>query len=206
MKARAVVVLLVVATVVAALWWQSRGMVYVRSHVNGKRYLVKNMPLKDQVADCLAEMELRVRRFLIDAERMYPDDERLVNIRRRWNGTFHETPTHARDIAYSVGKDAIFVCVRSADGTAVEDSNTCMFVVLHELAHVACSDWGHPPKFWEIMRWLLELAETTGAYTYQDFGATKTSYCGRPLGTSPLTCLKHGTCRSEVGGKKKTLQ
>lgn len=180
------------------VWWQRRGMVRVTSRINGRQYLVKRLPLREQVADTLAEMELRVRRFLVAAEAAYPDDVRLANIRRRWNGTLSETPDHAKDIAYSVGKDAVFVCVRTADGAGVEDMNTCMFVLLHELAHVATSDWGHPPVFWSNMRWLLEVAESTGHYVYQDFESTKTTYCGRRLGGNPLTCLKHGACRSEV--------
>lgn len=194
----ALVALVALAVAIAAWWWRRRGMVYVTSHINGKRYLVKNRPLKDRVADTLAEMELRVRRFLVAAEKLYPDDVRIRNIRRRWNGTLSETPDNARDIAYSVGKDAVFVCVRTPDGQGVEDMNTCMFVLLHELAHVATSDWGHPPVFWTNMRWLLEVAETTGHYVYQDFEASRTTYCGRRLGGNPLTCLKHGACRSEV--------
>lgn len=194
----ALLALLALLAGAASLWWRRRGMVHVTSHINGKKYLVKNKKLKERVADTLAEMELRVRRFLVAAEKLYPDDVRIRNIRRRWNGTLSETPDHARDIAYSVGKDAVFVCVRTPDGADVEDMNTCMFVLLHELAHVATSDWGHPPVFWSNMRWLLEVAETTGHYVYQDFEANKTTYCGRQLGGNPLTCLKHGACRSEV--------
>lgn len=195
--AKAVVVAAAVAVVLWGLYraWPRR-MKWVRSELTGKEYRVKNMEGFQAVADRLAFMELRVREFLDGAEAYAPGDPRLANIRRRWNGTLEETPNDA-DVAYSVGKDTISVCVRGQTG-ALESENTCMFVLLHELAHVATDRYGHTAEFWSNMRLLLELAERTGTYTYQDFDSSATSYCGRPLAGSPLSCVKRGSCASQL--------
>lgn len=183
--------------VLLALYWAwPRRMVSVRSTLTGKRYRVKNQEGAAEVADLLASLELRVRRFLHEAERYAPGDHRLRNIKARWNGTLAET-LDDKDVAYSVGKDAVSVCVRSADG-GLETENTAMFVLVHELAHVATDTYGHKPEFWANMKFLLELAERTGTYTYQDFDAGTVTYCGRPLTASPLTCVKAGKCKSEL--------
>ena len=183
-----------VAVAVYVAW--PRRMAYVHSHVTGKAYLVKNLPNSQAVADRLALMEHRVRDFLHKAKAHAPGDRRLHNIRMRWNGTLTET-SEDKDVAYSIGKGAISICVRSPSGGLV-DENSCMFVLLHELAHVATDTYGHEHRFWPNMKFLLELAERTGSYTYQDFERTETSYCGIPLTSSPLSCVKNATCKSEL--------
>ena len=175
--------------------WPKR-MTRVRSDLTGKWYKVKNLPDARAVADRLAGMEIRLNTFLRKAEAYAPGDPRLANIRARWNGTLAETLNDA-EIAYSLGKDAISVCVRGSDGT-LESENTAMFVLLHELAHVATDTYGHAPEFWANMKLLLELAEATGTYVYQDFDTERVTYCGRPLAVSPLTCVKKGACSSEL--------
>lgn len=190
-----------VALAVALLIWAvsaawPRRMRWVHSEVTNKQYYVKNMEGAGAVADRLAFMELRIREFLHKALEYAPGDARLENIRRRWNGTLAETPSD-QDVAYSISKDAISVCVRSPTG-ALESENTSMFVLLHELAHLATDEYGHPPEFWNNMRFLLEVAEVTGAYKYEDYDGRRVTYCGRRLAGSPLACVKSGACKSEL--------
>ena len=192
---------LVVALVVLGLawWWWStnRSMVYRKSYITGKEYFVKNMGKCDMVADRLAELEVHLRKFLNEAAILYPEDPLIKNIRTRWSGTLAETPENSKDIAYSVSKDSIFICIRTEDGQGVQDFNTAVFVLIHELAHVGNNSWGHNHQFWASMRTLLEMAEATGFYTYQDFGGRDVvTFCNRQLGSSPLTCIKNGQCRS----------
>ncbi len=194
---------LVLAVIILCAWWwwstASKGMMYKRSYITGKEYYVKNMKNSAKVADRLAELEVHLRKFLNEAAIMYPEDPLIKNIRRRWNGTLAETADHSKDIAFSVGKDAIFVCLRKEDGMTIEDFNTSVFVLIHELAHVATNSWGHKPEFWANMRSLLEMAEQTGFYKYQDFGGEDVvTYCNRKLGSNPLTCVKNGQCRSAL--------
>jgi hypothetical protein len=187
-----------VAVVVAAVLLWPRRLVWTRAPSTGKHYRVKPLPDREAAADRLADLEARLRSFLDAADQVAPGDPRLRNVRRRWNGTLAETPT-AKDVAYSIGKDSVYMCVRDPSGR-LDDVNTSLFVLIHELAHLATDDWGHPAVFWTNMKFLLELAERTGTYTYQDLDSGVVTYCGRVLGGSPLSCVKNGSCASELRG------
>ena len=167
---------------------------------NGKSYEVRNMRGAPEVAQRLADLEHALRRMMRKARDSMPGDPRLKNIKRRWNGTLREARP-GNDIAYSIGKDAVYVCVRDASG-ALGDWNTCMFVLLHELAHVATDEWGHPPRFWRNMTFMLELAESMGYYRYESYERGHVTYCGRHISSSPLTCVKDGACDSALAGPR----
>lgn len=199
----AVVVAMVLAAWAAWIAWP-RTRLLVRSELTGKAYAVRNDGGAQAVADRLAALEVRIREFLDRAEALAPGDPRLRNIRERWDGTLAETAETDVEVAYSVDKVAISLCVRRANG-ALEPENTSMFVLLHELGHVATDTYGHRRVFWANMRFLLELAEATGSYVYEDFDSVSTSYCGTPLRDSPLTCVKNRACASELAASKKSL-
>jgi hypothetical protein len=165
--------------------------VWLRSAVTGKEYEVRPGPTAQRRADRLADLELRLHDLLRRGETVAPGDDRLAAIRRRWDGTLAETHA-AEDVAFSMDKRTVHVCLRG------EDANAAMFVLLHELAHVATTDYGHSDAFWGNMRFLLELAERLGLYQYQDYAAAATTYCGHPLGASPLSCVKERTCASTL--------
>lgn len=187
-------VFLVLVAVAAYFLVQPRTMVQVRSMITGKEYAVKRGPDSQRMADRLATLEMRLRRLLDGASASMPDDPRIAAIRRRWDGTLSEVEAD-QEVAFSVDKSSVHLCLRDQHGR-LEDLNTSMFVLLHELAHVATQDYGHSAAFWANMRFLLELAERLGLYTYHDYASKTTTYCGHPLGSSPLTCVKNRTCTS----------
>lgn len=187
--------LCLVALVLAVAWvlLQPGDMVEVRSGV-GKAYSVRRAPDAQAVADRLAELEAAVHRLLREGERLVPGDPRLRAIRERWDGTLSEVEA-ADEVAFSVDKSSVHVCLRDSAGR-LEGRNASMFVLIHELAHVATADYGHSPEFWANMRFLLELAERAGLYAYEDYDSNRTTFCGHPLGASPLTCVKDRSCAS----------
>lgn len=187
---------LVVALVAALLVMRPSDMVYVRSSLTGKEYAVKKAPDAQAMADRLAELEHRLRRLLDGSAALTPGDTRLNTIRRQWDGTLSEVQV-AGEVAFSVDKSSISVCLRDSQGR-IEDLNTSMFVLLHELAHVATADYGHSRQFWDNMQFLLEVAEALGLYVYENYDAAATTFCGHPVGASPLTCVKTGGCKSQL--------
>lgn len=190
------VCMLVLLGIAAYVLLRPRNMIYVQSKVTGKTYAVKKAPDAQQMADRLATLEQRLHSLLEGAEAIAPGDPRISAIRRRWDGTLSEVEA-AGEVAFSVDKASVHVCLRDSSG-AIEDANTSMFVLLHELAHVATKDYGHSKEFWANMQFLLELAERLGLYTYADYDASTTTFCGHPLGASPLTCVKNSTCASAL--------
>ena len=190
-------ILMVVLLLVAALViLRPRSMIQVRSTITNKDYTVRKLPDAQLMADRLALLEQRLHRLLDGAARLMPDDPRIAAIRRRWDGTLSEVEA-AEEVAFSVNKTSIHVCLRDNQGR-IEDINASMFVLIHELAHVATADYGHSQEFWANMRFLLEVAERLGLYAYENYDGSKTTFCGHPLGSSPLTCVKRGTCTSSM--------
>lgn len=174
-----------------------RTMISVKSSITGKEYTVRRGPEAQLTADRLASLEIRLRKLLDGAAARMPDDPRIVAIRRKWDGTLSEVEA-ADEVAFSVDKTSIHVCLRDPNGR-MEDLNTSMFVLIHELAHVATHDYGHSPEFWANMRFLLELAEQLGVYSYDNYAGRDATFCGHPLGVSPLTCVKNRSCESTLG-------
>jgi hypothetical protein len=173
--------------------------------LNGKIYKVRKeakssttsttTPL--QVAAFLEQLENKTKQFLHDGLKASPGDARLLRIQKRWDGRLKETSFHSKDIAYSVKKEAVYVCVRDKKGDLV-DPTVAFFVLLHEFAHVACPEIGHTDSFWRIFRWLLELAERLGHYAWNHHEKMPQLYCGRHIYSSPLTCVKKGSCSSLI--------
>lgn len=167
-----------------------------------KSYLVKNLNDGHRVADHLQQLENHMKAFLDAALKAVPGDPRLERIRGRWDGDLAEVDDPKENIAYSLGKSVIHVCVRQSDGT-LAPINSCFFVLCHELAHIATPEYGHTQDFWKNMRFLLELGEALGYYRYVNHDEEPQMLCGRSLGSSPVTCVKTQACKSTISRKKK---
>ncbi len=186
------VLLWVIGLLCAFIFISVQSSVWRTSSISGAAYYVKNKPDSQQAADHLALLDTMVKRLLSMADQ---NDPRIQNIHARWSGTLSETPDTADNVAYSLGKNSIFICVREKDGR-LTDINTGMFVLLHELAHVSTDSYGHTKEFWKNMKYLLEVADEFGIYKYVNHDTHAESLCGRALGTNPLTCVKNKTCAS----------
>jgi hypothetical protein len=60
--------------------------------------------------------------------------------------------------SYTINKKVIHLCTKDPQNGTYYDRNTLMFVVLHELAHVLCTDVGHTDNFSIINQALLDHA------------------------------------------------
>jgi hypothetical protein len=62
-----------------------------------------------------------------------------------------------------------------------------MFVVIHELAHIANERWGHSSEsqFWEIFKFLLHEAKLCGMHTPVDYSKYPVMYCGLNVNYNP---------------------
>jgi hypothetical protein len=84
--------------------------------------------------------------------------------------------------------EAMRLCLRSKErpGELVSE-DTLMFVVLHEISHIAAYDtWGHTPRFWQVFKFILQEAVAAGMYIPVDYAAAPVNYCGLNLSHNPL--------------------
>ena len=97
-------------------------------------------------------------------------------------------PTASGDNTYTVDKGAkMLVCLRSRETFLLHDLHTVMFVVLHELAHIANEKWGHSSEsqFWEIFKFLLHEAKECGMHEPVDYEKRPIRYCGLDVNYNP---------------------
>ena len=193
------------AAVGGVVWMSSHGSThptrYVTSSINGKSYRVLDRQDGAEAADALATLESKIGDLLDAADDIVPGDPRFANIRDRWSGTLHEIDG-SDNIAYSVDKSDVYICVRAKDGSVDTELNDSMFVLLHELSHVANRTYGHGTDFWKTFKFVLEVSEKSGVYTFRDYDRSSVEVCGRVINTTPLSCVKNGECFSELSGER----
>jgi len=78
------------------------------------------------------------------------------------------------------------LCLRRKDNGELHDENTIMYVILHELAHMVNTEWGHEKDFWDKFQFLLNEAVSIGIYTPIDYSKKPVKYCGLDIKYSPL--------------------
>lgn len=166
---------------------------YVKSSIDNHEYLVRNMPDKQQAADLLAEIKKRLSQLVdhldqnIDKEKDKKED--IVRLKKNYRpDNISESSPGNKYTSYSINKgEKIVFCIRSKGlYTNLEDINTLMFVAIHELAHLMTKEIGHPPIFWENMKYLLQKGIDLGIYKKQNFSSKPVSYCGTKITNSPL--------------------
>ena len=99
-----------------------------------------------------------------------------------------ETPDDEKNTSYTINKgEKIVICLRSKLLSEIHDINTIMYVVIHELAHVACPEFGHTPLFKKIFIFLLKESYKINIYTPIDYRKKPQDYCGMTINEYLLT-------------------
>lgn len=174
------------AVAIGAMYFRSgsQDVAYVRSDVDGNEYLVRREADALEAANTMAHLNARVQSLISHLAFKLPEDERVVLIRERYNpAALSEGGHNSGHTSYSVDKGRrIVMCLRSRgeDGKhgPVQSINLLMYVLLHELAHLATEELGHTPAFWENFGFLKREAADLGVYKETDFSSAPQSYCG----------------------------
>jgi len=165
--------------------------VKVRSTVDGKEYKVRDLPDKQEAANLMATLRVKLVKLCDALEKKYPDKEqvkRMVQNFRSDPDRFIEATPDSEHTSSTVNKgESIHMCLRQRDGhdESLVNENVMMFVALHEFGHVITESVGHEPEFWNNFGWLLQEAEAMNLYRYTDFAAHPVNYCGVHITDSP---------------------
>lgn len=92
------------------------------------------------------------------------------------------------DTSFTINKgDIIAICIRSPlEHNEILSINTIMFVVLHEISHIAATSYDHPDEFWEIFKWVLMKSKEAGLFISPDYGKNSVAYCGMNINYNPM--------------------
>ena len=166
-------------------------LVPVQSTVDGKTYNVRDLPDKQQAANVMATLRLKLVKLCDALEKKYPDKlqvKLMVQNFRSDPARFIEATPDSEHTSSTVNKgESIHMCLRQREGNdeSLVDENVMMFVALHEFGHVCTESVGHEPEFWNNFGWLLKEAEAMGLYKYTDFAAHPVNYCGVHITDAP---------------------
>ena len=159
-------------------------LVDVKSNIDGMTYKVRDMNDKQDAANLLSKVRLKIARFTEHLEKSYrdrPQIKRMMENFRADPNRFIEATPDSDHTSYSVNKgEKIHLCLRqrkTGDESLVKEE-IMIFVAIHELGHTITQSIGHEPEFWNNFAWLLKEAEKLGIYTHTDFTAHPVAYCG----------------------------
>jgi predicted metal-dependent hydrolase len=161
---------------------------YVKSKIDGKEYLVRNVDDKQEAADLLSNMSININKLLDFLKEKYDSDPVKRLIKKYDPTNITESSASSKYTSYSVNKgEKIVLCIRSRDDDAkLIDLNTLMFVVLHELAHIMTVSVGHTEEFWTNFKFLLTKGIELDIYKEIDYSKNPQKYCGITITDSPL--------------------
>lgn len=169
---------------------------YVKSTIDNREYLVRNLPDAQEASDLLAKIHGNNKKLIevvnTEANQKEYTKQNLIDIERLTknyrNGNISESNPGNKYTSYSINKgEKIVFCIRSKNGSnKLEPLNTMLFVSIHELAHLMTKSIGHNEEFWNNMRFLLKEAIKANIYEQEDYMKNPVDYCGTVINDSPL--------------------
>ena len=166
-------------------------LVYVKSNVDSKEYLVRDLPDKQGAADLISKIRIKLSNLKIHLETKFPDKPQVKQLSQNFEpepSRFYEATPDSDLTSYSVNKgETIHLCLRQREGEdeSLVSEDTMMFVAIHEMGHMITKTVGHGPDFWNNMAWLIKEAELIGLYKSYDFKAHPVKYCGMTITDQP---------------------
>ena len=168
----------------------NREVKYVRSDIDGKEYLVRDLDDKQQASNMLARINKNIMDFtdhLVLTKDKHPEFEQYIDQldRRIRDVVISESKVDSSYTSYSVNKgEELVFCLRDRRTNKIHRMNLIMYVVLHEISHVACPVYGHGPLFKKIFRFFTQVAIDKGFYRKIDFNRNPELYCGLMISES----------------------
>lgn len=167
----------------------SNEVIYVKSNVDNNEYLVRNLNDKNEAANILAMLRMKLEKICEVMKKKYPSDESVLRMNQKFNAdNITESGKSNQYTSYSVNKgEKIVFCIRQKDeNESLVDENTLTFVAIHELAHIMTKSVGHTPEFWSNFKRLLKEAVENKLYQKENYSSNPKEYCGIKVSDSPL--------------------
>lgn len=183
--AKTLIVLCLIILIMLLMYylWTTTQSVYVISRIDNKPYLVRNLSDKQQSADTLAQIRRNIKN-LVKYMKAHPSEKYHSYIDNLVQKIDHvlmtENISDFMYTSYSVNKgEQLVFCLRSRKNKdELHDLNLMMYVVLHEISHIACPEYGHGELFKGIFKYITETSVQIGIYKPIDFKHDNKEYCG----------------------------
>jgi hypothetical protein len=162
-------------------------LVKIKSPIDNDFYWVRDKTDKFQAANTLAKIKINMKKlvsYLQQNQTKFPENMSYIKdlVSRTKKINIMETPQDEKYTSYTINKgEKIVFCLRSKLLDNIHDMNTLMYVVIHEMAHVGCPEYGHTPLFKKIFKFLLEQSIVIQIYKPIDYRINPQNYCGMTI-------------------------
>lgn len=156
---------------------------YVKSNIDNNEYFVIDNNDSKTSADTLAQIRNNINN-LVDYINKNPNKKYYKDIIKLNDKIKHiDISENTKNIytSYSINKKELVFCIKSKKDNKIHDMNLLMYVVIHEVAHLMCPEYGHGNLFKEYFKYLLDNAELAGLYTPINFYDNPQEYCGMTI-------------------------
>lgn len=203
-----IILILTIITIMIIMYYNvgQRDMIYVRSDIDNNMYMVRNQKDKKKAANFLAKLKNNIYAIVDHTTKKINDPKTanlpryvefkpyILQLRDKIKGvSVRESGTNSVYTSYTVNKgEQIIFCIRSKSlatylrTNSIHDFNLVMYVMLHEISHVACPEYDHTPLFKKIFKFICEEAIEMGIYTRIDFASSPREYCGMNINDSVI--------------------
>ena len=187
------VVIIVVLVIMYLLYDRnSADLTEVYSNIDSRKYLVLNLPDKQEGANALSKLRQNLITIVNYLTGRYPTDERIIRMKNNFRpDNISEGIPDGKYTSYTVNKgEKIVFCIRQRDSkNNLVDINTMTFVGIHELAHLMTKSVGkHNQEFWNNMSFILKEIMESGlnVYKYEPYHEKPKEYCGTTITDTPV--------------------
>jgi hypothetical protein len=170
-------------------------MTYVKATLDGNYYLVRDLSDKLIAANMLAKIKQDIFNLVAyldkNKEKFKEYDLYIDRLKNRIkNVNISENTGRGSDTSYSINKgDELVLCLRSKISYQFHDLNLIVYVMLHEISHIASPKYeeeynNHGPLFKKIFNFMTTSAIDLGMYNKIDFDKQPMEYCGMHINKS----------------------
>ena len=181
------IIIFIIVFIIYKYKYANDNLVYEKSTVDNEYYWVRNERDKSAGANILALIKqnmIKLINYLNNNSTKFPDYAKYItNLVKRTKVIYiMETPNDENYTSYTVNKgEKIVFCIREKLFNSIHNVNTIMYVVLHEMAHIACPEIGHTELFGKIFKFLLIQSSEIKIYIITDYSKNPVNYCGMTI-------------------------
>ena len=182
-----IIIIFIVISLYFIKTYKNDNLVYIKSNIDNSYYWVRDKYNKVNAANTLASIKQNIQKlvfYLKENQEKFPENMEYIKalIMRTKVINIMETPEDEKFTSYTINKgEKIVFCLRCKVFDNIHDINTLMYVVIHELAHVGCPEFGHTPLFKQIFKFLLIQSNNINIYKPIDYRINPQTYCGMTI-------------------------
>lgn len=164
---------------------------------DGKKYKIYKTD-NNEINNKKAEMLMNINNVAHEiVNHMYKNELPTKKIADTTKNRFKNTTIveilESEGAAHTIGKTRMTICLITKG--KFNDMNDCIFVILHELAHVMSDSYGHGEEFKQNFNFIIKLAVKLGLWKDSEYEKNNVNYCGVKVTTSPCT---DGSCKKDT--------